>query len=71
MKSNYFFSLDCILTIHLDRKVHPDDFDYLANLGAGQFGSVSLVREREDHKIYALKILKNLSSKEIKAIYEF
>ena len=42
------------------------DFEIVKELGKGSFGSVCLVRRKEDHEIYALKsvCLKNLKKKE-------
>ena len=42
------------------------DFEKIKELGKGSFGSVYLVRRKEDHKIYALKTvyLQKLNKKE-------
>jgi len=41
-----------------NRKVGPDDFDFLKVIGRGAFGKVMQVRHRRDKKVYAMKILR-------------
>ena len=36
----------------------PDDFQILNLLGSGSFGEVYLVRKKDSHELFALKLLK-------------
>ena len=45
---------------------YPEEFIVLSKIGKGAFGDVNLVKYKRNNKIYALKILKKLSEKDIK-----
>lgn len=62
---NYFMAIKEQLTRY------PEDFSVLAKLGTGAFGDVELVKFRRNNQIYALKIMKKLNDKDMKAFLKF
>jgi len=43
-----------------DRKMSIDDFEIIKNIGRGSFGTVSLVKKKDNNQTYALKKLRKL-----------
>ena len=62
---NYFLAFKDYLTRF------PDDFNVLCQLGQGAFGEVKLVKLNRNKRIYALKIMKKLNERELKAVLRF
>ena len=49
----------------LSKEISENDFDYVKNLGKGNFGKVYLVKGKHDEKLYAMKVLKKLKIKQL------